>query len=137
MKVYIASPYERKATINRQIYEELTRANIEAFLPEKININTSLEKTKEQYKVGDICYDEIEKCDIILGVWEFGRSVSAEIGSVILKNRKEKKEIKVVIFDTKDKDIDILKNEVMIWPFVDRKVESISELIDYLTNLGD
>ena len=63
MKVYIASPYERKATINRQIYEELTRANIEAFLPEKININTSLEKTKEQYKGHVVNYYYIDDDD--------------------------------------------------------------------------
>lgn len=132
MRVYIASQYKKKAAINQKIYDELQKENIDAFLPVSINIDAAAGKPREQRLVADICHNELKRCDIILGVWDFGRSVSSELGYAIDHGKKDRK---FVIFDTKDNDINILKNEVMLWPFIDKTVESISELIAYLKSL--
>lgn len=132
MKVYIASQYKKKADINQKIYHELLKENIDAFLPVNINIDAVPERAKEQRFVADKCYKEIEQCNVILGVWAFGRSVSGELGYAIKSKTPNQK---IIIFDTKDEDIAILKNEVMLWPFIDKTVENINDLITYLKTL--
>ena len=72
MKVYIASTYKNK--INNLIFNELKKESIDVFLPESININAISEE--EKYKVSEIRYEEIERCDVILLMCTFGKSVS-------------------------------------------------------------
>lgn len=132
MRVYIASQYQKKAAINKKIYDELRKENIDAFLPISINVDATASDPQEQRLVADTCRNEIRQCDVILGVWNFNRSVSCELGCAMECGGKKKK---LVIYDTGDNDINILRSEVMIWPYVDKKVESISELIVYLKSL--
>lgn len=136
MKVYIASQYKKKATINQKIYYSLLEENIDAFLPESINVDAVAEKTEEQRHVALICYNELKKCDVILCVWEFGKSVSAELGFAIQSKLESDESKKLILFDTKDEDINLIKNEAMIWPFFDQKVDSINELIHYLKSIS-
>lgn len=136
MKVYIASQYKKKAAINQKIYYSLLEENIDAFLPESINVDAVAEKTEEQRHVALICYNELKKCDVILCVWEFGKSVSAELGFAIQSKLESDESKKLILFDTKDEDINLIKNEAMIWPFFDQKVDSINELIHYLKSIS-
>lgn len=136
MKVYIASQYKKKAAINQKIYYSLLEGNIDAFLPENINVDAVAEKPEEQRHVALICYNELKKCDVILCVWEFGKSVSAELGFAIQSKLESDESKKLILFDTKDEDINLIKNEAMIWPFFDQKVDSIDELIHYLKSIS-
>lgn len=132
MRVYIASPYKRKKDINTKIYNELRKRKINVFLPKEINIDAVAERPKEQFQVAEICYNEIEQCNIILMVWEFGRSVSSEIGYAIHIKRSKIRDLKLVLWNSGDKDIDDLKGEAMIWPYVDKTVDGVEELVEYL-----
>ncbi len=127
MKVYIASKYVDHKKVNNEIYYELTKASINAFLPESINISAI---TKDQMlEVADICYNEIEKCDIILAVCPFGKSVSSELGYAIALKRRLNQQKKIVALNL---DFEL---EAMLYPYVDKIVNSVPELVDYLKSL--
>ncbi len=129
MKVYIASKYIEHKELNNNIYTALAKAGINAFLPKSINID-ALTKD-EMYTVAEICYDEIERCDVILVVCPFGKSVSSEFGYAIALKRvcQAKKRIVAMNLDFFD--------EAMIYPYVDKTVNSILELITYLKEFAE
>jgi len=81
MKVYIVSKYIEHKELNDNIYNALSKEGISAFLPKSINIDAL--NRQEMYAVAEICYDEIERCDVILIVCPFGKSVSSEFGYAI------------------------------------------------------
>lgn len=129
MRVYIASKYIDHKIKNNIIYNALKYASIDAFLPETINIS-ALSK-EEMYIVSEICYKEIERCDVILAVCPFGKSVSSELGyAIALKRNKIQKKIIVAL------NIDF-ESEAMILPYIDKTVENIPQLIEYINSIRD
>lgn len=129
MKVYIASKYIKHKDINNKISQSLIKENIEVFLPKSINVEAV---SKEQmYMVSEICYNQIEQCDIILIVCPFGKSVSSEFGYAIALKRLLHMEKKIVALNVD------FETEAMIYPYVDKFVESISELIAYLKEIQE
>lgn len=127
MKVYIASKYIDHKNQNKAIYNALKNASIDAFLPESINISAI--NKEEMYTVSEICYSEIEFCDIILAVCPFGKSVSSELGyAIALKRNNIQKKIIVAL------NIDF-EFEAMLYPYIDKTVDSIPQLIDYINSI--
>ena len=131
MRVYIASKYQEHKDINLQIYELLLSENIEAFLPRSINVDAiSLE---EMFYVAETCYKEIEKCDIILIVEPFGKSVSSEVGYAISLKRNNKAK-KLVLYHYQNQQDTSLKKEAMIMPYIDVEVDSLNDAISWIKN---
>lgn len=125
MRVYIASKYVEHQNINREIFNSLQKENISAFLPKSINVDAIT--LEEMFFVAEICYDEIEKCDIIVIVTPFGKSVSSEVGyAIALKRRDHNK--KLVLYNYQHVDLS-LKTEAMIMPYFDAAVDNIPDLI--------
>lgn len=124
MRVYIASKYIEHRTLNREIYNMLIKEGYEAFLPESIDIDAI--NNEEMLQVANICYDEIEKSDVILAVCPYGKSVASEIGYSIALKRLVYKNNRLVILNTDN------LNEAMINPYVDAYVNNAIELITYL-----
>ncbi len=132
MRVYIASKYIEHKEINQKIHNALISEKIDSFLPKSINVDAV---TPEQmFYVAEKCYQEIEKCDIILIVAPFGKSVSSEIGYAISLKRK-KETIKLILLNIKDTKDELLNKEAMIMPYIDLKITTINELIDYLKSI--
>ena len=127
MRVYIASKYIAHKELNRKIYEELVRAKIPVFLPECINMDAI--DLNRSYIVAEKCFAEIEKCNVILAVCPFGKSVSSELGYAIALRRALKQE-KVIIALYLD-----FETEAMLIPYVDKSFEDIQECIEYLKKL--
>lgn len=128
MKVYIASKYIEHKKINRIIFNKLITSNINAFLPDSINIEDGTKE--EMFIVSEKCFNEIDNCDIILIVAPFGKSVSTEIGYTISQKRLGYSK-KIILFKYNKKD-EVMKTEAMIDPYIDVVVEDIEELINYL-----
>lgn len=129
MKVYIASKYITHQVLNRQIFNELSNAGIAAFLPETINIDAISDD--EMLAVAEICYSEIEKCDVILVVCPFGQSVACELGYAIAIRKLHQKKVSIVALNSD------IQNEAMIYPYIDKTVGDISQLIKYLKSISD
>lgn len=127
MKIYIASKYIEHQELNNKIYAELTKAHFDAFLPEKIN--RSALTCDEMRLVAEICYSEIEQCDVMLVVCPFGKSVASELGYAIALKRTQHGNKKIVVLNP---DFHL---EAMICPYVDKWCESISEAIGYLNEI--
>lgn len=130
MKIYIASKYIKHKEINRTIFNLLKKEGIDAFLPESIDIDAST--PDEMYEVSEKCYNEIDKCDVILIVAPCGNSVSSEIGYAISKKRLDGSK-RLVLFNPNRRD-GIIQVEVMIAPYIDFVAESVYQLIKYLVN---
>lgn len=130
MKIYIASKYIEHKKINKEIFDRLSNDNIDAFLPETINIEAVTKE--EMFTVSEKCFNEIESCDVILIVAPFGKSVSTEIGYAIYQKRLGYNK-KLILFKH-DKMDEVMKTEAMIAPYIDVVVEDIDELISYLIN---
>lgn len=130
MKIYIASKYIIHQKINREIFKALKEVNIDVFLPESININAIT--CEDMLAVAEKCFDEIDKCDVILVVAPFGKSVSSEIGYAIAKKRLG--ELKKIILFKFDEDDNVMETEAMIAPYIEVIVKNTYELINYLTN---
>ncbi len=134
MKVYIASKYIKHTEINNKIHDELKKANIDAFLPKNIDID-ALSK-EEMFTVAEICYDEIMKSDVVLFVCPFGVSVSCEAGCAATIKRVINPSKKIVVLGN-DYDLErLIYSEAMIYPYVDKTVHTIPELLDYLKSLN-
>lgn len=129
MRVYIASKYITHKELNRQIFNELTNAGITAFLPESINIDAI--SNDEMFAVAELCYSEIEKCNVILAMCPFGRSVACELGYAIAIRKLQQKQIRIVALNPD------IHNEAMIYPYIDKTVKNITQLINYLKSLSD
>lgn len=127
MRVYIASKYIVHKDINNFIYQELKKNAIDAFLPESIN-NDALDKENMRF-VSEKCFEEIERCDVILAVCPFGKSVSSELGyAIALKRRLQSHKYIVALH------LDF-GNEAMLSPYIDDEVENVPELIQSLKNI--
>ena len=127
MKVYIASKYISHKEINQRIFSILQNNQIDAFLPESINID-AVDKS-EMLAVSEICYREIECSDVFLAVCPFGRSVSAEFGYAIALQKKL--HIKKTFIALK-MDFD---NEAMLFPYLDYVVTSVDDLVKLLIDI--
>ena len=128
MKFYIASKYIENHVINTEIYNVLKEKGYEVFLPESIDIDAKT--NSEMYQVAEKCYDEINNADILLAVFPFGFSVSAEIGFAISIKRNMDKKMRLILFDNNSdkKNIEKLRGEAMINPYWDLVVSSVEEL---------
>lgn len=128
-RVYIASKYSR-TRLNNQIYDRLKRENIDVFLPESINVEAKSDSEKRE--VAEQCYEEIDKCSIILAVCPFGKSVSAELGYAISQKRMGYRKT-IIMLNTDDYD------EAMIDPYIDKHIfdvkHDLNELVEYIKNL--
>ena len=122
--IYLASRYCEHEK-NQQLYESLTKAGLHVFLPENLHLKESSEK-QDQSKVFHSCYYNLSKCDIVLVVYPFGKSVSAEIGYAIARNK--------VLIEFKPKNISD-DSECMIDPGFHFIVETDEELIQLLKKL--
>ena len=81
------------------------------------------------YTVAEICYNEIEQCDVILAVCPFGKSVSSELGyAIALKRYAAQRKIIVGL------NVDF-ESEAMLIPYIDKAVDDISQLIQYLKDI--
>lgn len=129
MKVYIASKYIEHRKINRMIYSKLNNICIDAFLPETINIDAI--NKEEMFFVANTCYNEIDKCDIIIIVAPFGKSVAAEVGFAIFQKRNTNKKT-LILYNYNDNNINKTKKESMIYPYIDKEFDNIDDLVNYL-----
>ena len=124
MRVYIASNYSEHTNY---IYDQLKRASIDAFWSERININT-LSK-EEKYIVAERCFSKINQCNIILVVCPFGKKVASELGYAIALKRYSAQKIIIVALNLDFQD------EAMLYPYVDKSVNDITQLIEYINDL--
>lgn len=124
-KVYIASRYKRKEQ-NNQIHKRLLKENIDSFLPESIKIDGITDEQKQT--VAEKCFSEIDKCNIILAVCPFGKSVSAELGYAICRKRDYGN--KIIIAYNMDFD-----DEAMLYPYVDESFYDLGDIINYIKTL--
>lgn len=138
MKFYIASKYIENHGINTEIYHALKDKGYEVFLPASINKDAIT--IDEMYEVAEKCYDEIDNTDILLAVFPFGLSVSAEIGYAISIKRKKDRKMRLILFNNHSdkKNKEKLLKEVMLTPYwsrignsIDLYVSSIEELMDF------
>lgn len=130
MKIYIASKYIEHKEINNVIYRKLIQLGVDVFLPESIDITAV--KMSEMLKVSEICYNEIDRCNVILIVCPFGKSVSSEIGYAIANKIKNHK--KLILFNPEGLD-DVMSKEAMIAPYIDEELKDLKQLIDYIYSL--
>ena len=130
MRVYIASKYLAHESINNMIYKGLIDAGIEVFLPKSINIDAVT--NEEMRLVGEKCFDGIDKCNIILAVEPFGKSVSSEIGYAICQKRNSIQKKWIILFSNSLNNVEVASDEVMINPFFDAVVCSIPELVSFI-----
>lgn len=131
MKVYIASKYLEHKDINLKIYNSLIAENIDVFLPKSINVDAVT--SEEMYYVSEVCYDEIEKCNIMVIVTPFGKSVSSEIGYCIaLKRLKNNR--KLILYNPTSFSDKKLEKEAMIFPYIDVEINDIENLVNYIKN---
>ena len=127
MKIYIASPYITQQEINNVIFDKLSEAGYEVFLPKSINIDAITDEEKEF--VAQTCYNEIDQCDVMVIVYPFGISVACEAGYAICQrfngnNRK-------LILYTNIKS-DKIYSEAMFMPYIDYETDNLEELQAYL-----
>jgi len=111
--------------VNEKLFNMLTEKKFDVFLPKKIDIDAVT--FEEQLHVSTICYDEIEKCDLMVIVYPFGISVACEIGYAIYQKRQGSTK-KLILLNLKPKD-KILQSEAMLIPYIDSEVNSIEEVI--------
>lgn len=124
MKLYIASRYIAHKSLNRKIHDELVKVGVDVFLPASINIDAI--RADEMLEVAETCYNEIEQCDILLVVCPHGKSVACEFGYAVALKRVLLKRIRIVVYNSD------INTEAMISPYIDKTVDNITELIEYL-----
>lgn len=122
--IYIAACY-RDHERNQKMLEILRKEGLPAFLPENMYLKESQEK-QDQLKVFHACYYKLSKCDIVLVLYPYGKSVSAEIGYAIAKDKK--------IIEYKPQNVNI-DPECMIDPGFHWAVDEEQELIKLLKQL--
>lgn len=132
MKIYIASPLKLQS-VNQKIYEKLINAGFQVFLPEDIDKDdhTDIADKKE---IAEICYNEIEFCNVIVIVCPFGISVACEIGFAICQKRKSGSK-KLILFNTENPD-EKFYGETMLIPYIDYQATSIDELINIIMQIS-
>ncbi len=134
MKVYIASKYLEHKDINLKIYNSLLAENIDVFLPKSINVDAVT--SEEMHYVAEVCYNEIEKCDIMVIVTPFGKSVSSEIGyNIALKRLQHNR--KLILYNPTSLSDKKLEKEAMIIPYIDVEINNIENLVNYIKNIEE
>lgn len=128
MKIYIASQYIKNSELNKKLKNKLSELGIEVFLPKEINVDAITPEEKKY--VGDICYEQVASSDIIIGVYYFGVSVAAEIGSAITQKRAGIPK-KIVILCLDPSEMQKIRSEVMVDPYVDLYFESVEDLLHH------
>lgn len=129
MRIYIASKYLKHKDINEFLYTSLKNEGFDVFLPQSINIDAI--SSTEMHQVAETCFDEIEKCDVLVVVNPFGYSVTSEIGySIALKRSGSPKYIVLYMYTAEHAET--IEREAMIAPYIDAKVDCVRELINYL-----
>lgn len=123
-RIYIAACY-REHERNQKIYERMISEGLPAFLPENMHLVES-DDMVEQSKIFRRCYAAVDNCSIVVVIYPFGKSVSAEIGYAFAKN-------KIVIELLPQNVID--HTECMIDPGFHFVVDSEQKLIDLLKTL--
>lgn len=132
MKIYIASRYLQNAEINQKIYSTLVKHGHDVFLPISIDINAKTDD--EKLRVKQICYKELRESDLVIGVCDFGKSVSAELGyTVALKDFGNA--IKLIILYTSLDDLQKVRSEAMIDPCVDCYCAGIQDLLRCISHI--
>jgi len=122
--------------INEKLAQLLEKEGFEVFLP--ISINIDAVTSDEMQIVATHCYDEIDKCDIMLIVHPYGKSVSAEIGYAIAERRHKNNPRKLILYNNDVHDMETLKKtqlEVMINPYIDFQTDDLSELIECFNSM--
>lgn len=128
MKIYIASQLKNEV-INHNLYYSLCGIGAESFLPEKIGINPITSEEKKY--VAETCYSQIEKCEVIIGVYYYGISVGAEIGAAIEMKRKGIPKIILVLCQNND-DMRKITSEAMVDPYIDKYFVSVDDILKYI-----
>lgn len=126
MKVYIASRYFSNKDVNRTITKALIENGFDVFLPETINVN-AIDLAQMMF-VAETCYKEIDNSDVVLFVYPFGKSVACEFGYAISRKRMNKN-LTIVSYSF------MPDNEAMYTPYIDKNVNTIFELIEYLNTI--
>lgn len=128
MKIYIASRLKNEE-INRNIFLSLDKIGVESFLPEKIGI---IPKSSEEKRyVAETCYKQIEKCEVIIGVYYYGISVGAEIGAAIEMKRKGFPKT-ILMLCQNCEDMKKIASEAMVDPYIDGYFISIDDILEYI-----
>ena len=122
--IYIASRYIAHNR-NIELRKYLEENQIQVVLPEDMGLTES-PKMEAQKLIFHSCYNQIDRCAALIAVYPFGKSVSAEIGYAIAKNK--------TLIALKP---DYIKDhpECMITPGFDFTVSSKEELIILLKKL--
>lgn len=128
MRVYIASRLKNEVT-NHNLFQSLSEIGVESFLPEKIGIIPT--SSEEKYYVAEICYKQIEECEVIIGVYYYGVSVGAEIGAAIELKRKGFPKTILMLCQNLD-DMKKITGEAMVDPYVDGYFISIDDIVKHI-----
>lgn len=131
MKIYIASPYIAQREINQFLYEELSKAGNDVFLPQSINKEAITEEEKKE--VSETCYSQIDNSDLLLVVYPFGISVACEAGYTICRKMQGNNR-KIVLYSRLKTDK--IYNEAMFIPYVDYETDNMDELIRYINQFN-
>lgn len=123
--IYIASRY-REHQRNMEVCQKIKSEGFQVVLPEEMNLIESEDPLK-QSKIFRRCYAALARCGIVVVIYPFGKSVSAEIGFAFAKNK-----IVIELIPTGVQD----DTECMINPGFHFVVHSVDELIKLLKNIN-
>lgn len=121
--VYIASPLKYRV-LNNQISEILKENNIASFLPHTIDLPDEPAKLKE---IGDKCFEQIDKAQIVVVVSPFGLSTASEVGYAINRKRKGEK-LSIILFDQEESEHKRL--DATLTPYFDKEVGELTHLVN-------
>ena len=122
--IYIAARYCEHER-NQELSNYLQTQGYSIFLPENLHLRESSNK-RDQSKVFHNCYHKLKRCEILLAVYPFGDSVSAEIGYAVSQKK--------LLIALKQKDV-TYPPECMIDPAFSFEVFSKEELHELLQRL--
>lgn len=133
MRVYVASRYQ--LPINNTVKNRLEEHGIDVFLPKDINVDA--QTPEELQQVYQTCFQEIaQSCDVILFIYPFGLSVSAEFGAAaMLKFLGREK--KLLLLNLSGEPICKAEKEAMIRPAVDQVFSKLEDVVSYLAKLAE
>lgn len=130
MKIYVASSLTRQPHITQEIHEAISaEIGLNVFLPHSLNIAASM---KDMEQIGDECFAEIEKREIIVAICPFGLSVAAELGFAIAQKKAGRQKY-IILYQGKTQDCTI--QDSTLAPYIDFRVNSINELVIVLQRL--
>ena len=128
MRVYIAARY--KWEIGEKIFLELKKSGIDAFLPKSLNIDATTDLERD--RVFKQCMHQIvNECDVILFVYPFKYSVSAEIGMAAVAKHYISEKI-ILLLNLSDETPCIPQLEGMTGPAIDKVFVDFKDVLDYL-----